>query len=295
MVIIDFLQRFSNPVLDIVMRIITEAGDVTFAIVIGVIFFWLIDKKFAYKMMITFLFSAGINSSLKEIFKRPRPFDIKPEVDITNQQTIGYSFPSGHSQNIAVMGTMVSNRFKDRLWLKITALVLVILVPLTRLYLGQHFIEDVLVGLVLGVLVAILAIYVLNKFDGYEDYVGLGLIPLFIVLMIVLKDNNQVFIASGALIGLSVGYFLEKRFVDYDVKAPLKIQIFKLVIGLAVALGLKEGLKVIFNLIAKDNNILDAIRYGLVALWASLGAMALFKAIFPNKNKVEEQLEPEAN
>lgn len=289
MAIIEFLQRFSNPVLDWFMRIVTEGGDVTFAIVVGVILYWLVDKKFAYKMTLTFLFSAGINGGLKQLTQKNRPYQDGAKAIL--QETTGSSMPSGHSQNIAVMATMMGHKFKDKLWVKITAIVLLVLVPLSRMYLGQHYLDDVLVGVILGVGIAILSMYVLTKYDGFEDYIGLGLIPVFIILMIIFNKDNQIFVAGGALVGLTVGYFLEKRFVDYDVKAPWKTQIFKLIIGLAVALGLKEGLKVLFKLIHKNNllleNIFDAIRYLLVSLWATLGAMALFKAIFPNNNKQE--------
>lgn len=291
--IIEFIQRASNPILDWFMRIITEGGDVTFAIIVGAILFWLIDKKFAYKMMLTFLFSAGINSTLKGLFNKPRPFHKDPSLDIMKLDTVGSSFPSGHSQNIAVMATMVPYQYKSKLWIKITAIVLLVLVPFSRLYLGQHFLEDILVGVVLGIGIGIFALFILTKFDDYEDYIGLGLIPVFIALMFIFKDDNQVYVAGGALTGLSIGYFIEKRYIKYEVKAPLKIQIFKLLIGLSVALGLRTGLKLLFNLISKENNILDAVRYLIIALWASLGAMALFKKIFPQKEVEQIIIEEE--
>ncbi len=283
MAIIEFLQRFSHPILDWIMRIITEGGDIIFFIVVGAALYWLVDKKFAFKMMLSFLFSALINGSIKQITQKNRPYQdgAKPIL----QQTEGSSMPSGHSQNITVMSTMMVHEYKDRKWVKIVFIALAILVPFSRMYLGQHYLEDVLVGMLLGLLIGIFSIYLLDRFDGHEDYIALGLIPVFIVLMIIFKNENQIFVAGGAMAGLSVGYFVEKRYVQYEVKAPLKTQNLKLVLGLAIALLLKEGLKVIFNLISKDNNTLDAIRYFLVALWASLGSMAMFKAIF----KVKEE------
>lgn len=281
--IIEGIQTISNPVLDWIMRIITEAGDVTFAIVLGVILFWIIDKKFAYKLMLSLLLSAGINGVVKQLVKAPRPFHKDPSVDIMNLKTEGYSFPSGHSQNIAVISSMVGYNYRKNTWVKSIFIALLILVPFSRMYLGQHFLEDVLVGALIGVVIGTAGLYFLTKYEKYEDYIGLALIPVSIIFMIIFRNENQIFVAGGALTGLVIGYILEKRFVDYDVKAVWWVQILKLVIGLAVALALKEGLKPLFNLIAKDSNVLDAVRYMLVALWATFGAMALFKAIFPNK------------
>lgn len=82
-----------------------------------------------------------------------------------------------------------------------------------------------------------------------------------------------------------LGYFIEKKKVGYNTKAKLSVQISKVLIGLAVALLLLEGLKVLFGLIDDANLVLIAIRYFAVAFWASLGAPALFKLIF--KEKVE--------
>lgn len=285
MQIIEALQKLSTPILDYIMRIITEGGDVTIAIVIGVSLFWLVDKKFAYKLMLTFLVSAGINGGIKQFTNKNRPYQDGAKAIL--QRTEGSSMPSGHSQNIAVISTMVTFEYKEKLWVKILFPALFILVPLSRMYLGQHYLEDVLVGMALGVIIGIGGLYLLNKFDGYEDYIGLALIPVLLILMVFFRRENQIYVAGGSLIGLSVGYFLEKRYVDYDVKAPFWQQVIKLVIGLGVAFGLKEGLKILFALVKEKSNILDAFRYMIVALWASLGAMVLFKAIFPNHSKKE--------
>ncbi len=111
--------------------------------------------------------------------------------------------------------------------------------------------------------------------------------------------NNQLFVAGGAYIGLTLGYFLEKRYVKYDTKEIWWIQILKVLFGLLIAIGLKEGIKPLFKLIHGNNetleNIFDAVRYFLVALWASLGAMFTFEKVlrvngekrFIKKEKVE--------
>ena len=54
MAIVEFLQQFSNPVLDWVMRIITEFGDQYFFILLSAVIYWTVDKKFGFRFMIAF-------------------------------------------------------------------------------------------------------------------------------------------------------------------------------------------------------------------------------------------------
>lgn|SRR5690554_3854490 len=280
--IIEAIQSISNPVLDWIMRIITETGDVLAFIVLGVILFWTIDKKFAYKLMTTLLFSASINGAIKSFTGKLRPYEegAKPIL----QKTDGSSMPSGHSQNITTAATFMVYKYRNISWIKWTFIALAILVPFSRMYLGQHYLEDVLVGMVLGISIGVLGIYVYSKFPNHEEYVGLAFIPALIILMIFISEH-QVFVGGGAYIGLTVGYLIEKRMVNYDIKGPLKTQIYKVLIGLTITLILYFGLSFLFDLIG-EYNILTAIRYFLIAFWASLGAPALFKVIFKNQKEV---------
>ncbi|MGI6359808.1 MAG: phosphatase PAP2 family protein [Acholeplasmatales bacterium] len=279
MPIIEFIQKFSNPFLDWFFRIITEAGDTIFFIVVGAIMYWVFDKKFAFKLMISFLFSALINGIIKNFTKKPRPYEEGAEAIL--QRTGGSSMPSGHSQGIGGLGSMMIYKYKEVKWLRYVSIALMILVPFSRMYLGQHYLEDVIVGLALGIFLGLLGLYLLSVGNpDKEDIRAAYLIPLFILLMIFFS-NNQLFVAGGAYIGLTLGYFLEKRYVKYDTKEVWWVQILKVLFGLLIAIGLKEGIKPLFKLIHGDNlvleNIFDAIRYFLVALWASLGAMFIFE------------------
>ncbi len=297
MQVIEFIQKFSNPFLDWFFRIITEAGDTIFFIVVGAILYWVFDKKFAFKLMISFLFSALINGVIKHFTKKPRPYEEGAEAIL--QRTGGSSMPSGHSQGIGALGSMMIYEYKEVKWIRYVSIALMILVPFSRMYLGQHYLEDVIVGLILGIFLGLLGLYLLSVGNpDKEDIRAFYLIPLFILLMIFFP-NNQLFVAGGAYIGLTLGYFLEKRYVKYDTKEVWWIQILKVLFGLLIAIGLKEGIKPLFKLIHGNNetleNIFDAIRYFLVALWASLGAMFTFEKVlrvngekrFITKEKVE--------
>ncbi len=99
-------------------------------------------------------------------------------------------------------------------------------------------------------------------------------------------DKNY-YVAIASMIGLTVGYDLELRYVKYEVKAPWQIQIAKYAIGIIVALLLKEGLKLVFPYSGNDDLnltqldlILDGFRYFILTVWLSLGSMWVFKKLF---------------
>lgn len=272
---VEFFQQFSNPVLDWFFRIITEFGDQYFFIILGAILYWTIDKKFAYKFMISFLASAFINGGLKELTNAKRPYENGAKA-ILGLETHGSSMPSGHAQSIGLIGIVMTDRFKEKRWVKYLFYTLMVLVPISRVYLGQHYLHDVIVGLSLGVFFGILFMWLLTfKNDDVEEVRSLYVIPILVVLLFFIY-NRDLYIASFAYFGLAIGYFIEKRYVKNDVKTTLNKQVIKVVIGLVGALLIKEGLKPIFELIS-DAYLLDGIRYFLVALWASLGVMYLSK------------------
>ncbi|MCU0105377.1 phosphatase PAP2 family protein [Acholeplasma vituli] len=285
MQIIEFLQSLSNPVLDWTMRIITEVGDQYFFILLGAILYWTVDKKFAFKLMVSYLGSAFINGGLKAITNKPRPYQEGARAIL--QETTGSSMPSGHAQASGALAINLWNEYYYAKWVRVLMIAMIILVPLSRMYLGQHYLEDVLVGLVLGLILGSTFMFLLGVGNFDREHIrALYPIPVLLILMVFFHEE-PLFVAGGAYIGLAVGYYFEKLYVKYKVAAPLKIQIIKVILGLVIALALKEGLKFVlpYSLFESDPQsiwvlILDFVRYLLIGLWASLGFMWVAKKLF---------------
>lgn len=277
MEIIKAIQQLSNPVLDWIMRIITEGGDIYFFILIGAFLYWIVDKKFAFKLMVSFILSAMINGVIKHFTNKPRPYQEGAQAIL--QETTGSSMPSGHAQASGALSSMLIYQYDEIKWVKYLAIALMILVPFSRMYLGQHYLEDVLVGSLLGIVLGLFFLWILGLGkENTEDLKAMVVIPLFIVALFFIY-NEQFYVAAGGYMGLVFGYFLEKRYVQYEVKEIWWVQLLKFFIGIIGALIIKEGMKPLFALIG-DHYIFDLIRYFLVALWASVGAMYVFKALF---------------
>lgn len=283
--IIKAIQLLRNPLLDWFFYLVTQIGDQYVFIVLAAVIYWTINKKFAHKFVLTFMISALVNSSLKEIFKRTRPFHLEGVSSEPSWETTGYSFPSGHSQAAGVLGYTAYSTEKTtgKKWIWYIGIGVLILVPLSRVYLGQHYLSDVVVGVLLAFTIAHFMFKLIDKMNDKEHIYTIMLVPVFIILMFFVK-NTDMYVAAGGFIGFSTGYYLEKEYVKFDVKASFWIQVLKVVIGLFVAIAIKEGLKFVFPYSVYEDIeptmldlFFDFVRYLMIGVWAAVGAPWVFK------------------
>lgn len=282
--IIEWFQTIRHPILDWFFYVVTYLGDQYFFIALAAILYWTYDKKFAHKFTLTFLISVFVNTGFKQVFQRARPYTYDG-IESVFTETQGYSFPSGHAQASGVIGFTAYERYQKTGYklLKYFSIFILIMVPLSRVYLAQHFVTDVLVGLVLSLGIAYFVFRYAYLMGDREDLYTLAFIPILIILMLFIPQHD-LYIGAGGFIGFAGGYFLEKRYLQYEVKNTLLIQILKVIIGIAVAFGLKEGLKLIFL----DTLFFDFLRYLMIGAWAAIGAPVVFKYVF--KNNTQENL-----
>ncbi len=284
-----FLESIRNPVLDSFFSVITYLGDEIAFLVLSIVIYWCVSKRSGLYIMFTGLVGTLANQFLKLSFRIPRPWVKDPGftiVESAREAATGYSFPSGHTQGVTTtMGGIA--RFTKKLWVRVLTIVLLVLTALSRMYLGVHTPADVLVSLAIGT-VLVLALWPLfEKSDEkpcllYIAYGILSLISLAFVIYVNLKswpaDIDAHNLRSGVkngwtLLGCSLGIivslWLERRYVNFDPKAPFLRQIPKVLIGLALTLAVKEGTKPLFKLIFGDVLFTTAIRYFLVVVFAA--------------------------
>lgn len=147
-----------NPVLDFLMPIITKFGDAGIFWILVSLFLMATKKyrKAGFSMGIALLLGLIFgNGILKNVIARPRPYDFDPSiVPLLEKLPSDLSFPSGHTLASFEAATALTIRHKK---FGVPALVLAVLIALSRLYLQVHYPTDVLAGLILGVLFAFLA------------------------------------------------------------------------------------------------------------------------------------------
>lgn len=168
--ILDFIQNtFRCAFLDVFFPIVTKFGDGGIFWIAVSILFLCFKKTRRTGLMMGMALTLGLlvgNLTLKPLVARIRPYDLNPAIELLVPALSDYSFPSGHTLACFECATVLMIR--DRR-IGIPALVLGILVALSRLYLYVHYPTDVLCGLVLGVLFGFLGVrliqLILKKFD----------------------------------------------------------------------------------------------------------------------------------
>ena len=163
--ILDFIrENIANPVLDVIMKIITHSGDAGI-IWIAAALLCLIFKKtrkagtcMAIALILVLLIC---NLTLKPIIARPRPFMLREEIELIISAPSGFSFPSGHTASsfAAAVGLFIYHKK-----LGIAALIWAFLIAFSRLYFCVHFPTDVLAGAVLGIAAGLGAYAVTEKY-----------------------------------------------------------------------------------------------------------------------------------
>ncbi len=165
------LFKIRTPLLTKIFLIITNLGSPYILIFLTILSYFIKNKKISLSITSNLILITIINQLLKIIIKRPRPSEL---FLITET---GYSFPSGHSMvSLSFYGLLIYFIYK---YLKnkklkiflITILSLIIfLIGISRIYLGVHFVSDVLAGFLLSVSYLIIYIKIINKFIFKENY-----------------------------------------------------------------------------------------------------------------------------
>lgn len=297
------------------MRFFSFLGDEEFYLFVMPAIFWCFDSRLGLKLGLLLMLSNGVNGMFKFLFHSPRPFWVNDKVVAYVHET-SFGLPSGHSQNaVAMWGYFASITKKN--WLRWVFISVFVLIGLSRIFLGAHFILDVVVGWIIGGVLVFLFIYLDKKYGqkiadwskakqiggGFLVSVLMVLIP---ILLIGINSNwefnpdhsqniNRVFegvtpnpfsisgvlTAGGAWFGLVVGVVLIADKIPLGkISTSTNRKIVRFIIGLIGVMILYAGLKIIFPAdIAYLSEFLRYFRYFLIGLWISAGAPFVFKKL----------------
>lgn len=165
-----FLQSLHNPVLDSIMVVVTTLGDagLIWILLAVALIFTKKYRKCGVNMALALIIMLVVgNGVLKNIFMRERPCWIDESITLLVKNPHDYSFPSGHTYSSIAAATVIFLRNKKA---GIAAFVLAVLIAFSRMYLFVHFPTDVLASLVLGVVTAVAAYVLTNKYyDGTAE------------------------------------------------------------------------------------------------------------------------------
>lgn len=288
MPILYWLEKIRVPGLNEFMLAITTLGEETAFLVIAMIFFWCVDKKKGYYIMAVGFIGTMLNQFLKLFFRIPRPWVLDENFTILEQAREaagGYSFPSGHTQMaVGTFGSIAASC--EKRWVKVLCVTLAVLVGFSRMYIGVHTPQDVLVSAAIAVaLIFLLRPTVLKGSSRSIKLVLGGLILMALGLFAYVEwfpfpadidEHNlesgvkNAYTMLGCLAAVAIVYVVDEKWLHFQVEAPLIGQIFKVVLGLLAVLLVKEGLRTPLNALFGGHMAARAVRYFLIVIVAGI-------------------------
>ena len=287
-----FLENLRTPALDVFFSVITYLGDETVFVLLGILFFWCIDKKQGYCLLSIGLLGGLINQFLKLLFRVPRPWVKDPNFTIVESAragAAGYSFPSGHTQASVTIFSGIA-RASRRKSLRLLCIVLCVLAPLSRMYLGVHTPQDVLVSAAVALILTFGFYPALSKAFNSGD-AGKRTMRLFMTGAVVLSiaflffvnlysfpsdidahnlqsGTKNAYKMLGCLLGLWLSYEVDSAYIHFDTQAVWWAQIIKLLLGLLPVIAIKAGLKEQLYALISSPYVADCVRYFLLTSFA---------------------------
>lgn len=294
---LQFLAQYRTPAGDIFFQGITYLAQETFVVAVICWMYWCSDKRYAYSLGFTYFTSGLLIQGLKITFRIPRPWVLNPDFQAVPSAlpgATGYSFPSGHTQSITALFGTVSLHLKKTAR-KILCFLLIFAVMFSRMYLGCHTPKDVCVSFALTMVCVFLNhyfFYVKKDPDGKEGITSVLMAAACLLLCtyaVVLERNGIIHMdyaedclkASGAGLAFAIGYYVEKRYICFDLPDTRKEKLLRSVIGLAAALLLQQGLKPVLG----SSLIASFLRYFLVVSWILIIYPLLFSKIKPAEKR----------
>ena len=150
------INSFHSPLLDFSFRYLTHLGDGLFAVILGLIIV-IKNVRFGILIFVSYIGSALFTQLLKQVifphFNRPY-FFFKNDSTFHFIENFNYhshhSFPSGHATSCFAIFTILAYYFSSKITSQILFIILAIIVGLSRVYLSQHFFQDVVAGSMIG-------------------------------------------------------------------------------------------------------------------------------------------------
>lgn len=286
-----FLESLRNPVCDTFFSAVTYLGSEVVFIAVFLLLFWCGKRDKAYFLLLAGLMGMTLNLLLKIVFRIPRPWILDPSFSIVESaraSASGYSFPSGHTQcAVTVFGAFFL--WAKKRWIRVLSLLPILLVPLSRMYLGVHTPLDVSVSFVLAVLLLLVLSRFTRDLDAHPKtavcVIGLQLLLVlgacaYVTFYRFSADISAENLASAVknaftFLGISTallpGYFCNRRIPESALHTVWRKQLLRIAFGVLVLflvnLPLDTPTLTVFGTV---------VRYFLLSLCALLMPLAFF-------------------
>lgn len=293
--LLHFLQGFESETLTLLMKAVTSLGYEQFFFVFLIAIITTVDFKKGF-LLIQIMIVTGIITQIgKDFFALPRPWFVDNSLQVfgknlntpftdsgatsflgllpsniieayRNYSIDSFGLPSGHTSSaVALWGSLII-LFKQR-WVRYLSITLIILVPLSRLYLARHFLADVIAGYLLGLLILILFYIIIYRKDKLNEYLPsdklrisisvrdlllLGYLLLLPIISFIFSQGEAVKL-SGYLFGINTVYLLISRQSYPQTPQGFRAKAVNLITTLLVFAALGALITILFNTLFAEN------------------------------------------
>jgi membrane-associated phospholipid phosphatase len=262
----------SIPGLTGIARIFTFLGEEQFFIVLLPLIYLSVNSVLGVRLAYVLLTGASVNYLAKLTFHMPRPYWINTNVQYFVEEA-SYGIPSGHAQNATVVWLFLASVIR-KTWFWVVAVLLVLLISFSRVYLGVHFFTDLIGGWALAILFLVVFLALEPKVTHWLGNQAIGMqiaaAFLFSVSLILLglliralisgvidpdlwaswsvesRSLEGITTNAGALFGIGVGWAMARHWAPFNAGGPFLKRAVRFIIGFVVVAILYLGLSAIF-------------------------------------------------
>ncbi len=274
--ILKFFESIRSPALTVVFGIFSTLGEGMIVAGVVILLYWLWGKA-GEQLLFTAVSSAAVNSVLKAVVARPRPYmagvverlDVDTPIFSTRNLGDCLSFPSGHAQTSSAALVGGSLRLK-KWWMWLIAVPLILLIICSRLYFGVHYPTDLLAGLALGVAVAVFW-EIIFRYAYRARHIILLVLAAVVVCFVPFFPDKDLLMTGGLLAGAAV-FLPLTSLLKYDPPKKYWKRLIRIPVG-----GLVAGMVYLVFVFLPANTGLYFLKWFLLVGAATLLANALFK------------------
>lgn len=307
--VIPFNQEFITELsehrtewLTSLFRFFSELGNVEGYLIIIALLFTVFNKRLGIYTSLVALSTIVVNHLIKISIKNPRPFVVSNEYaeawGVSEHRAVEliteFSTPSGHAMTAAAFFSFLYLRIKNK-FIRVACVSTILGIGLARPYLGVHFFEDVLLGWLLGFVLAFIAHKYINVF--WEKWLRLSFIKHCIYtaivvaglwcLILLIEDRSitefplSIISILGFLSGTLISAAYEEVHINFSHDNSGIVKNFaRFILMVIILMGSMTGLDWVFSQIAEDRTelglVLRYVRYLLVSVLGILFSAKLF-------------------
>ena len=158
--ILEYVTSLRTPFLNGIIAFKTDFGLIIFSA--ALLIYAISKKKYVAISLMVLAIALGAETAylLKKLTQIPRPFEVLQITALT--ESIGYSFPSLHATFAFAIVPFLGKIIKKR-WPVILSWIFLVLIALSRVYIGVHYLSDVIAGGIIGYTAAIFWLYLEEK------------------------------------------------------------------------------------------------------------------------------------